>query len=175
MYYIVGQESVMLYPDAGIQVVDMDDYKADSIRWRDIEDYVKSGVLVIENIQFINGKYYVLEPNMFYGYGIFVVEDELLIIKKEDLLCVWYNNYLYDIKKVSNCAGKSYAFKHTKGYWVVRLGLFLLFLDKDRVIDTCNASEYTRYKLSSNDLIKRMLLGDSFNRKELNKVIKGVH
>lgn len=53
---------------------------------------------------------------MFYGYGIFVVEDELLIIKKKDLLCVWYNNYLYDIKKVFNCADKSYAFKHTKGH-----------------------------------------------------------
>lgn len=100
MYYIAGQESVMLYPDAGIQVVDMDDYRADSIRWRYIEDYVKSGVLAIENIQFTNGKYYILEPNMFYGYDIFVVEDELLIIKKEDLLCVWYNNYLYDVKKV---------------------------------------------------------------------------
>lgn len=57
----------------------------------------------------------------------------------------------------------------------MRLGLFLLFLDKDRVIDTCNASEYTRYKVSRNDLIKRMLLGDSFNREELNKVIKGVY
>lgn len=32
MCYIVGQESVMLYPDAGIQVVDTDDYRADSIR-----------------------------------------------------------------------------------------------------------------------------------------------
>lgn len=169
MYYIVGKESVMLYPDAGIQVVDTDDYRADSIRWRDIEDYVKSGVLVIENIQFTNGKYYILEPNMFYGYGIFVVEDELLIIKKEDLLCVWYNNYLYDIKKVSNCAGKSYAFKHTKGHWVVRLGLFLLFLD------TCNASEYTRYRVSRSDLIKRVLLGGSFSREELNKIIKGVY
>lgn len=112
---------------------------------------------------------------MFYGYDIFVVEDELLIIKKEDLLCVWYNNYLYDIKKVSNCAGKSYAFKHTKSHWVVRLGLFLLFLDKDRVIDTCNASEYTRHRVSRNDLIKRMLLGGSFNREELNKIIEGVY
>lgn len=59
MYYIVGQESVVLYPDSRIQVVDTDDYRADSIRWGDIEDYVKSGVLVIENIQFTDGKYYI--------------------------------------------------------------------------------------------------------------------
>lgn len=95
-----------------------------------------------------------------FGWGVSILNDEVIVIMEIGLILIWYNEVLYNIIPNSfelDSLPYSYGYKRN-GKWYIRFDDVALFFDKNGISYKVGNFTYKCYRISKEYLIKRLLL-----------------
>lgn len=146
-------------PTDKLKIVDTDDYTVEQVYWRKISKLVRNNSIHIENLHSTDENYYTIPAEMF-GWGVSILNDEVIVIMEIGLILIWYNEVLYNIIPNSfelDSLPYSYGYKRN-GKWYIRFDDVALFFDKNGISSKVDNFTYKCYRISKEYLIKRLLL-----------------
>lgn len=146
-------------PTDRLKIVDTDDYTVEQVYWGKISKLVRNNSIHIENLHSTN-EYYYTSPAEMFGWGVSILNDEVIVIMEIGLILIWYNEVLYNIIPNSfelDSLPYSYGYKRN-GKWYIRFDDVALFFDKNGISYKVGNFTYKCYRISKEYLIKRLLL-----------------
>lgn len=146
-------------PTDKLKIVDIDDYTVEQVYWGKISKLVRNNLIHIENLHSTDENYYTIPAEMF-GWGVNILNDEVIVVMEEGLILVWYNGMLYDIvPSYFELDSLPYSFCYKRNrVWYIGFYDMVFELGKGGILNTSDNFTYKRYRASKDYLIKRLLM-----------------
>lgn len=158
-----------------VTIVDTDDFVTEDVFFEDIEGFISSGKLHIENINTMTNlpikNQYFVRPYSMIEDGINTFGDELIVVGNCVKLLIWYSDTLFFTYNSSLTykiafATSSYVYRIGNGKWriiIKGVGRPLCITITKNCLVTSSKDEilFFQESVSRADITKKLLLGDS--------------